>query len=198
MVAQSSRRYLIILYTTLYREGGTKFKRAAETLKIEKQKEFPDHEVVCCAVETKEAFIKELQVNGQITELHFIGHSGMYGIMFGTTAWPEQLSPFEWKNLKIPFASHAKAYFHACRSGRWFASFFARTFNVPTYGYFWYTTVSKHPKRFSIDIASSEKDPLHIISVPGKKSHGLTGFLKKHLLRPETYPFKEFLPTKGS
>ena len=26
-----------------------------------------------------------------ISEFHFIGHSGMYGIMFGTDKWPEQL-----------------------------------------------------------------------------------------------------------
>jgi hypothetical protein len=61
---------------------------------------------------------------------------------------PEQFSPHEWRTLDIPFAPDARAYFHACRTARWFAPFFARTFDVPAYGYHWYTTVSLRPDRF--------------------------------------------------
>ena len=194
----TATRFIIILYTTLYREGGSKFHRAALTLEKAKKQEFPDHQIVCLAVESKSAFLDELarpgKDGGQIAELHFIGHSGMYGIMFGSTSWPEQMSPFEWKQFKIPFSKDGKAYFHACRTGRWFAPFFARIFQVPTYGFFWYTTVSLNSKRFAIDFLSKKEDPLHIISVPGKKSHGIIGFIKKHVLRPETFPLMEFLP----
>ena len=63
----------------------------------------------------------------QIGEFHFIGHSGMYGPMYGTVKYPEQFSPYEIRNLDIPFANDAEAYFHCCRSARWFAPFFART-----------------------------------------------------------------------
>ena len=63
-----------------------------------------------------------------LAELHFVGHSGMYGPMFGSTAWPEQFSPHEWRTFPLPWAVGAEAYFHACRTGRWFAPFFARIF----------------------------------------------------------------------
>ena len=36
--------------------------------------------------------------------------------------------------MSIPFAPGARAYFHACRTARWFAPFFARTFGVPRMG----------------------------------------------------------------
>ena len=95
---------ILILYTTLYREGGTEFDLAARELERAKVGEFPGRTVIRRAVESKKAFIAEIDsVAGQslrIAELHFIGHSGMYGIMFGTTSWPEQFSPFEWKNMK--------------------------------------------------------------------------------------------------
>lgn len=38
--------------------------------------------------------------------------------------------------MEIPFVLNASAYFHCCRSARWFAPFFARTFNVKAYGFF--------------------------------------------------------------
>lgn len=190
---------IVILYTTLYREGGSKFQRVAETLKKQKEKEFPTFNIICEAVESKGAFVNELtgvaKKGSKIHELHFIGHSGMYGIMFGTTSWPEQLSPHEWRNLEIPFADEAKAFFHACRTARWFAPFFARTFKVQTFGYFWYTTVSRNSERFVFDVSNDKSTPLFIVSVPGKKSHGISGFLKKHLLRAETFPLVEFKPT---
>lgn len=193
-----STRSIVILYTTLYREGGAKFARAAAELARQKRQEFPDRQIVCEPVESKLAFTNKLKDVGlegrEIDELHFIGHSGMYGIMFGTTAWPEQLSPFEWRNLAISFAPGARAYFHACRTGRWFAPFFARTFNVKTYGYFWYTTVSTSRDRFAWDAFARPETPVYIISVPGKKSHGLIGSLQKYALRPVTFPLLEFEP----
>ena len=144
---------ILILHTTLYREGGAEFDLAARELERAKLAEFPGRAVIRKAVESKNSFVTEINAVAeqamQIAELHFIGHSGLYGIMFGTTSWPEQFSPFEWKSMKIPFANDARAYFHSCRSGRWFARFFATVFRVKAYGYFWYTTVSSQRDRFA-------------------------------------------------
>ena len=195
MAESRADRTVLILYTTLYREGGAKFERAARTLEGEKRAEFPDRRVIRTAVESKTSFLASIAAAGAagaIAELHFIGHSGMYGIMFGTTKWPEQMSPYEWRNQKIAFAPDARVYFHACRTGRWFAPFFARTFGVRTFGHFWYTTVSRVPHRFAWDALAGEDTPTYIISVPGKKSHGLAGSLQKYLLRPRAYPMLEF------
>ncbi len=89
MAEAARRKYIVILYTTIYRTGGDKFARAATTMCIEKQAQFPDHRVVCQAVESKEEFLEQIEhiktVEGEIREFHFIGHSGVYGIMFGTT-----------------------------------------------------------------------------------------------------------------
>ena len=192
-----SDRYIVILYTTRYREGGPKFERAALLLATQKAREFPDGQVLCQAVESKAAMVAQFEFvrgrAGLILEFHFLGHSGLYGIMFGTVAWPEQMSPYEWRQLSIPFAPQARAYFHACRTGRWFAPFFARTFQVAAYGHFYYTTVSRRPDRFAWEGWGSGAD-LYIISVPGKKSHGWLGSLQKYLLRPKAYPMLEFPP----
>lgn len=194
----SGQPVILITYTTLYREGGEKFKIAAETMRAEKQKAFPGTEVISAVVESKAAFLDEIakiKVAGKkILELHFIGHSGMYGIMFGTRKWPEQMSPYEWRNTQIPFHPEGKAFFHACRTGRWFAPFFARTFNVPASGYFWYTTVSVDPRRFIWERTAGNKKDRYIISVPGKKSHGLLGSVKKFFTKPVTFPLIEFKP----
>ena len=189
---------ILILHTTLYREGGTEFDLAARELERAKRAESPERTVIRKAVESKKAFVAEInsvaEQSQQIAELHFIGHSGMYGIMFGTTSWPEQFSPFEWKNMKIPFATDARAYFHSCRSGRWFARFFASVFRVKAYGYFWYTTVSSQPDRFAWRRSKEDGKPAFIISVPGRKSHGLLGSVRKFLLRPRSFPMLEFEP----
>lgn len=187
-------------YTTLYREGGEKFARAARTLRQQKESEHPGLPVRCEAVESKREFRDAMrrigEGGGEVTELHFIGHSGVYGIMFGTTAWPEQFSPHEWRELFIPFAPHGRAFFHACRTSRWFAPFFARTFGVPARGYYWYTCFSLSPNRFVWDrLKGGEKEtPLYVISISGKKSHGLLGSAMKYggLARPE--PMLEFTP----
>jgi hypothetical protein len=87
----------------------------------------------------------------RLRELHLVTHSGMYGPMFGSAAWPEQFSPHEWRTMDLPFAPGAEAFFHACRSARWFAPFFARTLGVPARGYHWYTSVSAAKDRFVWD-----------------------------------------------
>jgi SAM-dependent methyltransferase len=112
----------------------------------------------------------------------------MYGPMFGTTAWPEQFSPHEWRSMHLPFAPDGEAFFHACRSARWFAPFFARTLGVPARGYHWYTSVSAAPDRFRWDGLAAQGAPLWIFGIPGRKSHGVLGSVRKYLgiTRPET------------
>lgn len=190
-------------YTTLYREGGAKFARAAHTLKRGKEAERPGMTVACEAVESKREFrdaMLRIEAAGEtIDELHFIGHSGVYGIMFGSTDWPEQFSPFEWRALDIPFAPEARAYFHACRTARWFAPFFARTFGVNAHGYYWYTCFSLAQDRFLWDRLKGGRGdaPLYVISISGRKSHGLPGSALKYsgAARPE--PMLAFEPRES-
>lgn len=203
----ASTRILLISYTTHYRGGSDKFQRAAVTLAEELRRKHPGLDVQVRPVERKHDFValfdSAARANTAIEELHFIGHSGMYGIMFGSTRWPEQLSPHEWKNLVIPFAPGARAYFHACRTARWFAPFFARTFGVVTYGHFLYTTVSSRPDRFEWEPARRlrrERDsfPVYVIACPGRKSHGLTGSARKYLLGAKADPMTECRPTPAA
>lgn len=184
---------ILVVYTTLYREGGAQFARAARTLAAEKRAQHPGVTVRAASVESKADFVREIAAIGargdRIRELHFVGHSGMYGPMFRTTKIPEQLSPHEWRTLAIPFTDDGEAFFHACRSGRWFAPFFARTFGVPAHGYRLYTTFSRRPRRFVWDPPTSgPDDDLWVVALPGKKSHGLGASVLKyaHLLPVET------------
>jgi ubiquinone/menaquinone biosynthesis C-methylase UbiE len=168
----------------------------------EKRQEFPDHIVVRKAVESKSEFLAQIdeiaKLGGDITEFHFIGHSGMYGIMFGTTKWPEQFSPYEWKQMRIPFAPQAKFCFHACRTGRWFGPFIARTFGVKTCGYYWYTTFSTSKRRFQWPGPPSRvHEKLFVVSCPGKKSHGILASGYKYSARPRVYPMLEFSPDEN-
>ncbi len=191
---------ILIAYTTLYREGGPKFARAAATLARQREAGRPDAEVVLARVESKRNFVDALEAvstPGQtLAELHFIGHGGMYGPMFRTRAMPEQFSPHEWRNLRIPFAPDGEAYFHACRSARWFAPFFARTFGVPASGYHWYTTVSLAPDRFKWDRFGdpSATAPLYVIGCKGRKSHGLAGAAAKYAGMAAAEKLKRFQP----
>ena len=134
-------------------------------------------------VESKADFVSAIgdptDAARRISELHFIGHSGMYGPMFRTTDMPEQFSPHERRHLSIPFSDDGTAWFHACRTARWFAPFFARTFKVPTYGYHWYTTFSGSPERFKWERGT--QGPLYLVGCPGRKSHGLLGTAMKYL-----------------
>lgn len=178
-------RLVVVFYTTLYREGGPMFARAAATLADERRA--AGHEVLVRATESKAdvvALFAEVRARGaRIEELHFIGHAGMYGPMFRTTACPEQFSPHEWRHLDVPFAQGARAYFHACRSARWFAPFFARTFGVEAYGNHWYTTVSAAPDRFRWK-APWDAGPTYVVGCVGKKSHGVLGSARKYLGAP--------------
>ncbi|MES2767839.1 MAG: class I SAM-dependent methyltransferase [Bdellovibrionota bacterium] len=190
---------ILILYTTIYRTGGPKFKRAARTMELEKAKQFPNHTIINRAVESKDEFLQEIEnvkkSGSQITEFHFIGHSGVYGIMFGTDKWPEQFSPFEWRNLEIPFTKDGHFYFHACRSGRWFAPFISRTLGVKASGNYWYTTFSLSLKSFKWEGYGKKDSPLYVISCPGKKSHGVFSSVRKYLGMSKAIPMLEFAPT---
>ncbi|MGH1340662.1 MAG: class I SAM-dependent methyltransferase [Nannocystales bacterium] len=175
---------IVIVYTTRYREGGARFAQAARTLAEQRRKRRPDEEVWCRAVESKADVRGVLATASDISEFHFVGHGGLYGPMFGTTAWPEQFSPHEWRELVIPFAPQAFAHFHACRSARWFAPFFARTFGVRTLGYHWYTAFSRSPDRFIPAPAwHRATDPLYVAGCPGRKSHGAGASVRKYLGR---------------
>lgn len=198
--AEGEAELILVVYTTLYRKGGAMIARAAETLASERRR--AGEEVMLRAVESKGAFVQACRdasaVGDGIRELHFLGHAGMYGPMFRTTAMPEQLSPHEWRRLRaggvIRFAVNATAHFHACRTARWFAPFFARTFGVPTYGFHWYTTVSKRPERFEWIASRGYDGPVYLLGCPGKKSHGLWGSLGKYTGLVPAETMKRFEP----
>lgn len=185
---------ILILYTTRYRKGSHMFRRAAETLLNEK-KQVAESEVLCCGIVHKKELLhilKHIADEGkQIQEFHFVGHSGMYGPMYGTAEYPEQMSPHEWNQLHIPFAAGASAYFHCCRSGRWFAAFFARTFSVQTYGYYWYTSFSSRK-----DYYTRPKDgrPVYAVGCKGRKSHGLGGSVRKYARLEPLEEMRSFAP----
>jgi len=168
---------IIVVYTTLYRKGGEQFPIVAATLAREKKESGFEGEVVARAVESKRELLQllhEMKSSGElISEFHFVGHSGMYGPMFGTVAFPEQFSPYEWETMEIPFADGASAYFHCCRSARWFAPFFSRTFSVETHGFFWYTTFSRSKTRYRFAGKNGMTETLYTIGCKGRKSHGL-------------------------
>lgn len=174
---------IVIIYTTLYRKGGRQFPVVAKTLAGDKRDSGFEGEIVCEAVESKSDVLKvfaEVKNAGHvIAEFHFVGHSGMYGPMFATAAFPEQFSPYEWEQMEIPFAENASAYFHCCRSARWFAPFFARTFNVKAYGFFWYTTFSKSKEKYRYAGSNGVAAKLYTIGCKGRKSHGLLASARK-------------------
>ena len=147
------REIILITYTTTYRNGSAKFKRVANTMARSYTTE--QSPVMVKEVNSKaelRAIFNEIKAAGDLIKAyHFIGHSGMYGPMFGSVSFPEQFSPHEIKLLEIPFSGGAKAYFHCCRSARWFAPFFAREKGVTTYGYHWYTTFSAEKAFFKLD-----------------------------------------------
>lgn len=175
---------IVIVYTTRYRDGGARFAQAARTLAEQRRQQRPGLRVWCRAVESKACVRRVLAAASEITEFHFVGHGGLYGPMFGTTAWPEQFSPHEWRELDIPFASGAQAHFHACRSARWFAPFFARTFGVRTLGYHWYTAFSGSAERFvPVPPWHPPTAALYVAGCPGRKSHGAGASVRKYLGR---------------
>ena len=189
---------VVIFYTTLYRKGGSQFPVVAETLADEKRANGYGGEVVCRAVESKRDVLKILaevrEAGKRIAEFHFVGHSGMYGPMFGTVWFPEQFSPYEWEQMDIPFVENASAYFHCCRSARWFAPYFARTFNVKANGFFWYTTFSRRKDRYG-SAGDSTAKPLYTIGCKGRKSHGLLASVQKRLGFMPSEVMKSFEPS---
>src|SRR5690349_1311479 len=106
---------ILIIYTTKYRLGGEQFLVVAETLAAEKG-EALEGDVLVRAVESKRDVLKAIsevkESDRMIREFIFVGHSGMYGPMYGTVAFPEQFSPYEWEHIDIPFAENAHAYFY--------------------------------------------------------------------------------------
>jgi ubiquinone/menaquinone biosynthesis C-methylase UbiE len=174
-----------IAHTTHYRGGSAEFAVAAATMVRELAAANPDAEVVVSGLHHKADFTAELaQFAGsgrQLSELHLISHAGMYGPMFGSTDWPEQFSPHEWRDMAIPFSPNGRAYFHACRTARWFAPFFADVFGVPTFGNYNYTTVSARKDRFAwAGRHPAARPSLYMIAAPGKKSHGWSGSIRKY------------------
>lgn len=198
----------LVTYTTRYRDGGRELERAARTL-VETlvARGVPRAAIALVRVESKRDFVEAAGARPRTDgprppggprwrELHFLGHAGMYGPMFRTTAMPEQFSPHEWKTLDIPFADDGEAFFHACRTARWFAPFFADTFGVPASGFHWYTTFSARPDRFVFaPWPPWERGPLHLIGCRGKKSDGLAGSFAKYLGLLPAEPMKRFLPS---
>lgn len=185
---------ILITYTTLYRTGGAEFEKAARTLEAEKKLQYPQLEVISQPVESKKELLDLIEKiktsQDEIFEFHFIGHSGVYGIMFGTTKWPEQFSPYEWRQQNWPLSNDAQMYFHACRTARWFAPYLANHFKIPVHGHWWYTTVSASPSQF----VWPAKDKIYIVSCPGKKSHGLFASVIKYLHLTKLYPMLKFTP----
>lgn len=196
LIPMPERRVILIIYTTKYRLGGHQFPVVAETLADEKRQGF-DGEVRTCAVESKRDVLKAVaevrDAGDKIKEFIFVGHSGMYGPMYGTVAFPEQFSPFEWEQMDIPFSEDGSASFYCCRSARWFAPFFARTFNVPANGFFWYTTFSKSKEKY-ISAGDGTSKPMYTIGCKGRKSHGIAGALQKRAGFMPAEEMKRFEP----
>lgn len=170
---------VVIAYTTLYRDGGHQLRRAAHTLA--RHRAAAGKTVRCAPTESKRDFVELVCGAGTIDELHIVSHSGMYGPMFGTTSLPEQFSPHEWRTLPISLSSTAEIFVHACRSGRWFAPFLARTFGVPAWGHHLYTTVSLSPQRYSrVPEQLPDDVDVWVVGQAGRKSHGVLGSIGKH------------------
>lgn len=189
---------ILIVHTTHYRNGSEQFALIAKTMHDEISNRYQG-EITTQGIFSKKDLLKLFSVlqnqNKTIDEFHFIGHSGMYGPMYGTVEYPEQFSPYEWRNMKIPFANEAKAYFHCCRSARWFAPFFARTFKIGTFGYHWYTTFSSDKTYFK-KIKPGD-DRIYAAGCIGRKSHGLRGSIKKYFTRLPLEKMISFVPESG-
>lgn len=187
-------RRALIIYTTRYKNGGERFRLVARTLA--KEKSAAGLEVILEPTETKAEvkaiFNRLADENKLIDEFHFVGHSGMYGPMFGSIQYPEQFSPHEVKILRIPFNKNAEAYFHCCRSARWFAPYFSRVQQVTTYGYHWYTAFSKDRNRYRTVWSHEQMEELYCFGCPGKKSHGLLASLRKYTGTMKAEQFRKF------
>lgn len=188
---------ILVIYTTKYRLGGNQFPVVARTIADERVDAGFGGDVITRAVESKRDVLQAIaeikDAGKRIKEFHFVGHSGMYGPMYGTVAFPEQFSPYEWEQMDIPFAKDGSAYFFCCRSARWFAPFFARTFNVPTYGFFWYTTFSRSKEKY-VSAGDKTDGKLYTIGCKGRKSHGFLASAQKRLGFMPAEQMKRFDP----
>lgn len=188
---------ILVIYTTKYRLGGNQFPVVARTIADERVDAGFGGDVITRAVESKRDVLQAIaeikDAGKRIKEFHFVGHSGMYGPMYGTVAFPEQFSPYEWEQMDIPFAKDGSAYFFCCRSARWFAPFFARTFNVPTYGFFWYTTFSRSKEKY-VSAGDKTDGKLYTIGCKGRKSHGFLASAQKRLGFMPAEEMKRFDP----
>ncbi|WP_082945140.1 methyltransferase domain-containing protein [Mycobacterium sp. 852013-50091_SCH5140682] len=184
--ARHARPVIWVAHTTHYRGGSAEFAAAAATMARELGAANPEADVVVTGLNHKADFtdaMRHLADGGrEISQLHLISHSGMYGPMFGSTQWPEQFSPHEWRTMAIPFSAAGRAYFHACRTARWFAPFFADVFGVTAFGNRDYTTVSARRDRFAwAGRRPAARQNLYLIDTPGHRSHGWTGSARKYL-----------------
>lgn len=184
--ARQTPEVIWVAHTTDYRGGSAEFAAAAATMARELGAANPEADVVVAGLNHKADFTNEMRrladAGREISQLHLISHSGMYGPMFGSTQWPEQFSPHEWRTMAIPFSATGQAYFHACRTARWFAPFFADVFGVTAFGNRNYTTVSARSDRFAWAGRQPAARPnLYLIDTPGHKSHGWTGSVRKYL-----------------
>ncbi len=186
---------VLILYTTQYRLGGREMAVAARRLAEEKEREFPDDVVKAIAVESKAEFLRAIrEAPGPLREFHFIGHSGLYGPMYGTTSRPDQMSRAEWSQFEIRFLPEATAHFHCCRSARWFAPYFARRYRVVTFGHRSYTTFSHRPDVYERVLSGTDREDIYVVSTPGMKGMGIPGAIRKRLGRCPTLPMSRFEP----
>lgn len=190
----------LIVHTTHYRKGSEQFAVIAATMQEELSAEYPNETVLLKPIFGKKdllnIFSQIVESGDKIRSFHFIGHSGMYGPMYGTIEYPEQFSPYELRKLQIPFAEGGEAYFHCCRSARWFAPHFANLHNVKTFGYHNYTAFTKSKSKYQ-RIGDNVK-PMYAIGCEGKKSHGWIGAIKKNLLGKGLEKLKVFEPSSES
>lgn len=184
----------LIVHTTHYRKGNDQFPVIAKTMHDELKQQNPDDEVLLKPIKGKKELLslfKEIEQRGQkIKGYHFIGHSGMYGPMYGTEEYPEQFSPYELEQLEIPFLTDGEAYFHCCRSARWFAPHFANIHKVTAYGYHNYTAFTRSKEKYKR--IRGNTPPMYTIGCEGKKSHGWIGAIKKNLFGLGLEKMKKF------
>ena len=56
------------------------------------------------------------------------------------------------------------------------------------YGHQGYTTVSARADRFVFEGFAAGRGPIYLVSVPGRKTHGIWGSLRKYALKPQVVP----------
>ncbi|MCB9765268.1 MAG: hypothetical protein H6739_36175 [Alphaproteobacteria bacterium] len=183
---------ILICYTTPA-GGRDRMGQAARTLGEARRRTRPEADVRVTPTPTREDFVRALAGADPIEELHLVSDGDADGPRF---AGGEALSPEDWRALDIPFAPGAEAFFHAGRSARWFAPFFARTFGVPASGYHWDAAFSVKPHRFWwMPPTHPPEAPLWRIACPGPQTHGVMGAFRRAAGQTLAEPLKRFDPT---